>query len=108
MSLRDELGREAADAIAPAWIQAHGHAQIFGWVGTFILGIGFYSIPKLRKLKPFALWEGWTCWGIWSSRCQLSYLAQALNFQLVMARSPAGFLMKMGPESRSQTRSVCH
>ena len=24
-----------------------------GW-GTFILGIGFYSIPKLRKLKPFA------------------------------------------------------
>jgi hypothetical protein len=60
-------GREAADAIAPAWIQAHGHAQIFGWVGTFILGIGFYSIPKLRKLKPFALWEGWTCWGIWSA-----------------------------------------
>ncbi len=36
--------REAADSIAPAWIQAHGHAQLFGWVGTFILGIGFYSI----------------------------------------------------------------
>ena len=50
--------REAADSISPAWIQAHGHAQLFGWVGTFILGIGFYSIPKLRKLKPFALWEG--------------------------------------------------
>jgi hypothetical protein len=57
--------REAVESIAPAWIQAHGHAQLFGWVGTFILGIGFYSIPKLRKLKPFALWEGWVCWGLW-------------------------------------------
>ena len=57
--------REAAESIAPAWIQAHGHAQLFGWVGTFILGIGFYSIPKLRKLKPFALWEGWLCWALW-------------------------------------------
>ena len=57
--------REAAESIAPAWIQAHGHAQLFGWVGTFILGIGFYSIPKLRKLKAFALWEGWLCWALW-------------------------------------------
>lgn len=57
--------QEEADSIAPAWIQAHGHAQLFGWVGTFILGIGFYSIPKLRKLKPFALWEGWACWALW-------------------------------------------
>ena len=57
--------QEEADSIAPAWIQAHGHAQLFGWVGTFILGIGFYSIPKLRKLKPFALWEGWLCWTLW-------------------------------------------
>ncbi len=57
--------QEAAESIAPAWIQAHGHAQLFGWVGTFILGIGFYSIPKLRKLKPFALWEGWLCWALW-------------------------------------------
>jgi len=57
--------QEEADSIAPAWIQAHGHAQLFGWVGTFILGIGFYSVPKLRKLKPFALWEGWVCWALW-------------------------------------------
>src|SRR5207253_11206644 len=54
--------REAVNSVSPAWIQAHGHAQLFGWVGTFVLGIGFYSIPKLRKLKPFALWEGWVCW----------------------------------------------
>jgi len=27
------------------WIQGHGHAQVFGWIGSFILGIGFYSQP---------------------------------------------------------------
>ena len=29
-----------------AWIQGHGHAQVFGWIGSFILGIGFYSQPS--------------------------------------------------------------
>ena len=49
-------GRRAADSISPAWIQAHGHAQVLGWIGSFILGIGYYSIPKLRGgIKPFAL-----------------------------------------------------
>src|SRR5207253_947994 len=59
--------RQAVNSVSPAWIQAHGHAQLFGWVGTFILGIGFYSIPKLRKLKPFALWSAWLTWALWLS-----------------------------------------
>jgi len=58
---------QAAESISPGWSQAHGHAQIFGWVATFILGIGFYSIPKLRKMQPFAMWRGWACWGIWTT-----------------------------------------
>jgi hypothetical protein len=49
-------GRRAAESISPAWIQAHGHAQVMGWIGSFILGIGYYSIPKLRHgSRPFAL-----------------------------------------------------
>src|SRR5690242_7984592 len=32
--------QRSASSVSPAWIQAHGHAQIFGWIGTFILGIG--------------------------------------------------------------------
>lgn len=58
---------QAAEKISPGWIQAHGHAQIFGWVATFILGLGFYSIPKLRKMKPFPLWRAWACWGVWTA-----------------------------------------
>jgi uncharacterized protein involved in response to NO len=67
--------RRAADAVSPAWIQAHGHAQIFGWIGTFILGIGFYSIPKLRRLNSFALSSAWWTWCLWSSGVVLRWLA---------------------------------
>lgn len=67
--------REAAESISPAWIQAHGHAQLFGWVGTFILGIGFYSIPKLRKLKPFAPWSAWLTWALWITGVTVRWLS---------------------------------
>jgi uncharacterized protein involved in response to NO len=52
--------------VSSAWIQAHGHAQIFGWIGTFILGIGFYSIPKLRRLQSFGLSSVYAAWGLWT------------------------------------------
>ena len=29
-------------AVPATWIQAHGHAQFFGWFGTFIIGISLY------------------------------------------------------------------
>jgi uncharacterized protein involved in response to NO len=64
----------AANSVSPAWIQAHGHAQIFGWIGTFILGIGFYSIPKLRRMGSFALAPVWCAWGLWTSGVALRWL----------------------------------
>ncbi len=65
--------RQQAEAVAPAWIQAHGHAQIFGWIGSFILGIGFYSLPKLLRGKPFPLWRAWACAGLWASGVSLRW-----------------------------------
>jgi len=57
-----------ASAISTAWIQAHGHAQIFGWIGTFILGIGFYSIPKMMTSgRVQSSSRGWAAWGLWTS-----------------------------------------
>jgi hypothetical protein len=32
-----------------SWMEGHGHAQMFGWIGSFILGIGFYSQPALHR-----------------------------------------------------------
>jgi uncharacterized protein involved in response to NO len=70
----------AASAVSPAWIQAHGHAQIFGWIGTFILGIGFYSIPKLRRMDPLALSAGWITWALWTSGVSLRWLASVYEW----------------------------
>ncbi len=45
-----------------AWMEGHGHAQMFGWIGSFVLGIGFYSQPArtsgalLRQFITFLLW----------------------------------------------------
>lgn len=54
---------QAADA---GWVQAHGHAQIFGWLGTFILGIGYYAIPRLRQSRYSAA-AAWTSYGLWTA-----------------------------------------
>jgi uncharacterized protein involved in response to NO len=69
-------GRRAADSILPAWIQAHGHAQVLGWIGSFILGIGYYSIPKLRGgIKPFALRLAWISGTLWMAGVLLRWAA---------------------------------
>ena len=72
--------RRSADFVSPSWIQAHGHAQIFGWIGTFILGIGFYSIPKLRRLNAFALSTVWSAWALWTSGVTLRWLTSAYQW----------------------------
>lgn len=64
ISISDQHGAVHLD---PAWIQAHGHAQIFGWIGTFILGIGFYSLSKMRGLARFAVRRAWMCWVLWTA-----------------------------------------
>jgi uncharacterized protein involved in response to NO len=53
----------AADA---GWVQAHGHAQIFGWLGTFILGIGYFAIPRMR-LAPWSPAAAWTTYALWTT-----------------------------------------
>ena len=62
----------AAQGVSATWIQAHGHAQIFGWIGSFILGIGFYSIPTVRR--TLAMRAGWACYGMWTSGVLLRWL----------------------------------
>jgi len=58
---------QTGTGVSNAWIQAHGHAQLFGWVGTFILGISLYVLPKFRgrPLKRFGL--AWAIWALWTA-----------------------------------------
>jgi len=49
-------------SLPAAWMEGHGHAQMFGWIGSFILGIGFYSQPARGRsairvsISCFVLW----------------------------------------------------
>jgi uncharacterized protein involved in response to NO len=67
--------------LSPEWIQAHGHAQIFGWIGTFILGIGFYSLTKMGRLPAVAVPRGWTCFGLWSTGITLRWFEGVVGWQ---------------------------
>ena len=59
--------RRSAESVPAVWIQGHGHAQLFGWVATFIIGISLYTFPKFRgaPLRSFGL--GWAMWGLWTA-----------------------------------------
>jgi len=74
-------GRESVASISAAWLQAHGHAQVFGWVGSFILGIGFYSIPKLRGEARASLADAWFCWGMWTTGAAMRWVANIYLWQ---------------------------
>lgn len=44
-------------------VQAHGHAQLWGWTGLFIIGVSLYFVPRLVGVP---LWNArlslWICW----------------------------------------------
>src|SRR5262249_5244814 len=74
-------GRESVASIAPAWLQAHGHAQVFGWVGSFILGIGFYSIPTQRDGNKTSFHTAWVCWTLWTVGAAVRWAANVYLWQ---------------------------
>jgi hypothetical protein len=91
--------QHTVDTLSPAWLQAHGHAQIFGWLGTFILGIGFYSLSKMANLPSFAVSRGWLSFGLWTAGVSLRWTANitAWEWRLLLPLSAAfelaGFLL---------------
>jgi hypothetical protein len=66
--------------IPPGWIQAHGHAQIFGWIGSFILGIGFYSLSKMSGSKGVPISRPWASWAAWTTGVALRWLGSAYGW----------------------------
>jgi uncharacterized protein involved in response to NO len=56
----------SAGSVPPVWIQAHGHAQLFGWVATFMIGISLYTVPKFRGGAVRSLAAGWAMWALWT------------------------------------------
>ena len=72
-----------------AWMEGHGHAQMYGWIGSFILGIGFYSQPALHRS---AIRVQQTCLSLWVIGVALRWFANiySWNWRLLFPIS-AGF-----------------
>lgn len=45
MALRGQLG-----GIGRGLIQVHGHYQLFGWVGLFVVGVAYHILPRLSAM----------------------------------------------------------
>ena len=39
------------DSVYYALIQAHGHAQIYGWVGLCVMGFAMYIVPRVKNTE---------------------------------------------------------
>jgi hypothetical protein len=72
--------RHSVGLVSPAWLQAHGHAQIFGWVATFILGIGFYSIPIVTAGARPSLISARLCWALWTTGVAMRWAASVYDW----------------------------
>lgn len=99
-------GRQSAGLISPAWLQAHGHAQVFGWIGSFILGIGFYSIPKFPAGTRPSFRAAWVCWLTWTIGVAARWIANVSGFEWRLLLPVSGtleliaFLIFFGTVSR--------
>ena len=50
-------------AVALHDVNAHGHAQIFGWVGLFVMGFAYAAFPRFKAVAlPH---RGWAWAGLW-------------------------------------------
>lgn len=105
-------GRHSLQALSPAWLQAHGHAQVFGWIGTFVVGIGYYSLSKMGRLMPFAVSRGWYSWSLWTAGISLRWLANVTgwHWRLLLPASAAlqlaAFLIFFVTVSRHKPRAA--
>lgn len=61
--------------VSAAWIQAHGHAQFFGWFGTLIIGISLYTLPKFRGATCRSIPAAWAVWALWNAGVALRWFA---------------------------------
>lgn len=66
-----------AGVLPPALMEGHGHAQVFGWIGSFVLGIGFYSLPgRERSVVRVPI----TCLGLWVCGVTMRWIANIYSW----------------------------
>jgi hypothetical protein len=72
--------RHTVGNLSAAWLQAHGQAQLFGWIGSFILGIGFYSLTKMQSTLTFPTRTGWMSWALWTPGITFRWISGVIGW----------------------------
>ncbi|MEO8736475.1 MAG: hypothetical protein ABI380_08025 [Edaphobacter sp.] len=119
-NLLDISEAHLSSALPQAWLQAHGQAQIFGWIGSFILGIGLYSLTKTQSTLIFPVRLGWISWGLWTVGIAMRWFAGMIHWQWRIVLPLSGFvqlvaflfsfyaLRRYGPRSTSSPEPWMH
>lgn len=81
LNLIQASAQESVGVVSTAWLQAHGHAQVFGWIGSFIIGIGFYSLAGHDGPVPSNTRGAWICWALWTTGVTLRWIANVYYWQ---------------------------
>ncbi len=79
------------NASFPSMVQAHGHAQLVGWAGLFVIGTSLHFIPRLSSVPlPHQRWIGAILWLMGTGlllrvfgQPTLLYLAEGLGLDLL-------------------------
>jgi hypothetical protein len=83
------------NSIYYALIQAHGHAQIFGWVGLCIMGFALYIIPRVKntELKHRNLTN--ICYAFIIMGLSLRIILQPLPFDVIRFLLPISAILEI-------------
>lgn len=83
------------DSIYYALIQAHGHAQLYGWVGLFIVGFALYIIPRVKntELKHRNLIN--ICFGFILTSILLRAIVQPIPFHTIRFLLPISAVLEV-------------
>ncbi len=92
-------GLHSQNGPSQSWLQAHGHAQIFGWIGTFIIGIGDYSLSKMGRSGRFAVSRAWVTWGMWTAGALLLWATNLWEWHW-RGMLPLSAMLELGGLSR--------
>lgn len=77
---------QSFDAPSYAGTQAHGHAQLYGWVGLFIMGVAYFSVPKFMQARLRTLAPGWTVFALMLAGILIRAVSQPLAAQPAFGR----------------------
>jgi phosphoglycerol transferase MdoB-like AlkP superfamily enzyme len=74
------LGLEGSfGAISPHDVNAHGHAQIFGWIGLFVMGFAYQAFPRFKHSALRRPWLALATFPIYVSGVILRTLGEAFH-----------------------------